>query len=51
MLAVGLTLADIESWPDRMAEVTAEQVNTAAARIFTEAPSGTGVLLPKGGAS
>jgi zinc protease len=51
LLAVGLTLDDIESWPDRMAEVTAEQVNTAAARIFTEAPSGTGVLLPKGGAS
>ncbi len=50
LLAVGLTLDEIESWPERMAEVTAEQVNAAAKRVFNEAPNGTGVLLPKGDA-
>ena len=50
LLAVGLSLEEIESWPERMAEVTAEQVNAAAKRIFNEAPNGTSVLLPKGDA-
>lgn len=49
LLAVGMTLEDIETWPERVAEVTTDQVNVAARKIFTEAPSGTGVLLPKEG--
>ncbi len=51
LLAVGMSLEDIETWPDRVAEVTADQVNAAAQKLFTEAPTGTGVLLPKGEAS
>jgi len=51
LLAVGLSIQDIEAWPGRIEQVTAEQVNRAAHRLFNEAPSGTGVLLPKGGAS
>ena len=49
LLAVGMSLEDIETWPERVAGVTAEQVNAAARKLFTEAASGTGVLLPKGG--
>ena len=49
LLAVGMSLEDIETWPERVAEVTAEQVNAAARKIFAEAANGTGVLLPKGG--
>jgi zinc protease len=48
LLAVGMSLDDIETWPDHVADVTAEQVNAAAQKIFKDAPSGTGVLLPKG---
>ena len=51
LLAVGLSLQEIEAWPERIEQVTAEQVNGAAHRLFNEAPSGTGVLLPKGGPS
>lgn len=48
LLSVGMTLEQIEEWPDRVADVTLDQVNAAARALFTEAPSGTGVLLPKG---
>ena len=48
LLAVGMTLDQIEEWPARVAAVTAEQVNAAAHALFTSAPNGTGVLLPEG---
>lgn len=51
LLSVGMTLEEIEEWPDRVADVTLEQVNAAARALFNDAPSGTGVLLPKGDAS
>lgn len=51
LLSVGMTLEQIEEWPDRVADVTLEQVNAAARALFTDAPNGTGVLLPKGDAS
>lgn len=50
LLSVGVTLEDIEAWPDRINAVTADQVNAAARRLFEGAPSGTGVLLPQGDA-
>lgn len=51
LLSVGMTLEQIEEWPERVADVTLDQVNAAARALFREAPSGTGVLLPKGDAS
>ncbi|MBT6961213.1 MAG: insulinase family protein, partial [Rhodospirillaceae bacterium] len=49
LLAVGMTLDEIEAWPERVSDVSTEQVNAAARALLTEAPTGTGVLLPEGG--
>lgn len=46
-LTTGQTVADVEAWPDRIAAVTAEQVNAAAKAVFDDRRSATGVLLPK----
>jgi len=46
-LAMGLTLEDVEYWPERLAEITAEQVTDVARRLFKQAPHGTGILLPE----
>jgi zinc protease len=48
LLAVGVTLDQIEAWPEQVAAVTTEQVNAAVRALLTTAPTGTGVLLPKG---
>ena len=45
-LAAGVSLEDIENWPDAIAKVTADQVRNAARKLFTEASSATGILLP-----
>lgn len=45
-LASGISLDDIENWPDAVARVTPEQVRAAARKLFTEASSATGILLP-----
>ncbi len=45
-LAVGETLDDVEKWPDEIAKVTAEQVRSAARKLFTEYSTATGILLP-----
>ena len=45
-LASGVSLADIENWPDAIAKVTAEQVRASARKLFAEASSATGILLP-----
>ena len=37
----------MESWPDRIAAVTAEQVNAAARAVLLENRSVTGRLLPE----
>lgn len=49
LLAVGVPLAEIESLPERLAAVTADQVRAAARRLFDTAASGTATLLPKAG--
>ncbi len=46
-LTTGQTVADVEAWPERIAAVTAEQVNAAARAVFDDRHSATGVLLPK----
>ncbi|MCC9620622.1 insulinase family protein [Thalassospira sp. MA62] len=50
-LAVGLTVDQVESWPDRIVAVTVDQVNDAAKRVFDPKKSVTGWLMPpEGGA-
>ncbi|MDX1574596.1 MAG: pitrilysin family protein [Kiloniellales bacterium] len=46
-LTTGATVADVESWPERIEAVTVEQVNAAAKAVFVERRSATGLLLPK----
>jgi zinc protease len=45
-LAVGLTIADIQSWPDVLQSVTAEQVMAAATQVFDRRQAVTGWLTP-----
>ena len=45
-LAVGETLDDIEKWPDEIEKVTADQVRSAARKLFTAYSTATGILLP-----
>jgi len=45
-LTSGLTLADIEAWPDILAAVTAEDVLAAAERVFDRKTAVTGWLTP-----
>ena len=45
-LTSGRTIEDVESWPDRIAAVTAAQVNAAAKAVFRDAKSVTSILLP-----
>lgn len=46
-LAVGISLDDIENWPDAVAKVSLDQVRAAARRLFAESSSVTGLLLPE----
>ncbi len=50
-LTAGLTLDQVESWPEALAKVTAEDVRKAARKLFSESSSVTGVLLPEAGAA
>ncbi len=45
-LTTGRTVEDVEAWPERIAAVTAEQVNAAAAAVLRPESSVTGRLLP-----
>lgn len=46
-LTSGLTIDEIEAWPDLVAAVTVEDVNAAARYVFDLRRSVTGVLLPQ----
>jgi zinc protease len=46
-LAIGMTIDQIEAWPDRIGAVTAEQVNEAAKAVLATEASMTTELLPK----
>jgi zinc protease len=47
-LTTGGTIADVESWPERIRAVTAAEVNAAAKMLFVAKNSVTSVLLPDG---
>ena len=46
-LASGLSIEDVENWPDRISTVTSEQIKTAANNLFNKNYSVTGLLLPE----
>lgn len=46
-LTTGSTVADVEAWPERIAAVTADQVNAAAEAVLKAENSVTGRLLPE----
>ncbi|UWQ14085.1 insulinase family protein [Aliiroseovarius sp. M344] len=48
-LTSGLTIEDVQSWPDTLEAVTPEQVMDAARAVFDERKSVTGWLVPEGG--
>ena len=45
-LAAGLTVEDVENWPEHIAAVTKDEVQSAASALFNEKNSVTGILLP-----
>jgi zinc protease len=45
-LAVGMTVEDVEAWPDRLKQVTIEDIRQVARKYLVEKNSVTGVLLP-----
>ena len=45
-LVTGGTIADVETWPERIEAVTAEQVGAAARAVLVEKRSVTSILLP-----
>jgi zinc protease len=45
-LTTGQTVDDVVEWPDRIAEVTAEEINEVARKYFAFDKSVTGVLTP-----
>lgn len=46
-LAIGQTIEEVESWPERIGAVTVEAVNRAIAHVFRNRKSVTALLLPK----
>lgn len=45
-LAIGLTVEDVESWPERIGAVTVPEINAAAGDVLGQAASVTALLLP-----
>lgn len=45
-LSTGQSVEDVETWPERIAAVTAADVTEAARLVLTEKPNVTGILLP-----
>ncbi len=45
-LALGRTLDDVQSWPDKIAAVTPDQVRAAAKAVIHDDIAVTGVLMP-----
>jgi zinc protease len=45
-LTAGGSLEQVETWPDRIAEVSAEEVNAALKAVLREEQSVTSYLLP-----
>ena len=47
-LASGLSIDDVENWPDKISKVSAEEIQKALLSVFKNEQSVTGVLLPNG---
>lgn len=45
-LATGMTVADVEAWPDRLKQVTVDDVRAVARKYLVDKNSVTGYLLP-----
>jgi zinc protease len=45
-LATGMTVADVEQWPDRLMRVTVNDIREAARKYLVDKNSVTGYLLP-----
>ena len=45
-LATGMTVSDVEEWPDRLRRVTVEDMREAARKYLVDKNSVTGHLLP-----
>ncbi len=46
-LVIGMTIEEVEAWPDRIGAVTAEAVNAAARAVLSSDAAMTTLLLPK----
>jgi zinc protease len=46
-LAIGQSIADVESWPERIGAVTVDAVNKAIEKVLKDRKSVTSLLLPK----
>lgn len=46
-LMVGMTIEDVENWPERIGAVTVDTVNAAAKAVFRQTGTVTAVLLPE----
>ena len=46
-LAIGLTINDVEAWPERISAVTVAEVNKALADVVNDRRSVTAILLPE----
>jgi len=46
-LVNGRTIDDVERWPERIGEVTVEQINAAARAVIDDKTAVTGLLLPE----
>jgi zinc protease len=46
-LAEGRTIRDVEEWPDRIGQVTREQINEAARYVIDDDTAVTAILLPE----
>jgi zinc protease len=46
-LAIGRTIDDVESWPDRIGEVTVDSVNKATKALLVNKGTVTAILLPE----
>jgi len=45
-LATGMTVADVETWPERLKQVTVEDIRDVAVKYLLEKNSVTGILVP-----
>jgi zinc protease len=46
-LAVGMSIEDVEAWPERLRAVTVDDIRKVARKYLVEADSVTGILMPE----